>query len=137
MLTTNKPFKQWANIFNNDSTIASALLERLLHYSETNLIEGISFRMKDQTRLRTKAITVSWQLAVERRAGVFAPTTSDQQCQTAGFRTSSRRRPQSQTDAKVLSLNGLYVVTDRTKLTMALTALVISNYSITSNPMLK
>ena len=50
MLTTNKPFKQWASIFNNDSTIASAVLDRLLHHSETILIEGTSFRMKDQTK---------------------------------------------------------------------------------------
>src|SRR5262249_22186008 len=49
VLTTNKPFKQWASIFNNDSTIASAVLDRLLHHSETILIEGTSFRMKDQT----------------------------------------------------------------------------------------
>jgi DNA replication protein DnaC len=47
-LTTNKPFKQWASIFNNDSTIASAVLDRLLHHAETVLIEGPSYRMKDQ-----------------------------------------------------------------------------------------
>src|SRR6266571_2119360 len=48
VLTTNKPFKQWASIFNNDSTIASAVLDRLLHHAETVIIEGTSFRMKDQ-----------------------------------------------------------------------------------------
>jgi DNA replication protein DnaC len=48
VLTTNKPFKQWASIFNNDSTIASAVLDRLLHHAETIVIEGTSFRMKDQ-----------------------------------------------------------------------------------------
>jgi DNA replication protein DnaC len=48
LLTTNKPFKQWASIFNNDSTIASAVLDRLLHHAETILIEGTSYRMKDQ-----------------------------------------------------------------------------------------
>jgi DNA replication protein DnaC len=49
VLTTNKPFKQWASIFNNDSTIASAVLDRLLHHAETVVIEGPSYRMKDQT----------------------------------------------------------------------------------------
>lgn len=49
ILTTNKAFKQWASIFNNDSTITSAVLDRLLHHAETILIEGSSFRMKDQT----------------------------------------------------------------------------------------
>ena len=48
VLTTNKPFKQWASVFNNDSTIASAVLDRLLHHAETIVIEGTSFRMKDQ-----------------------------------------------------------------------------------------
>lgn len=49
ILTTNKPFKQWASIFNNDSTIASAVLDRLLHHAETVVIEGTSYRMKDQS----------------------------------------------------------------------------------------
>jgi DNA replication protein DnaC len=40
VLTTNKPFKQWATIFNNDSTIASAGLDRLLHHAETIVVEG-------------------------------------------------------------------------------------------------
>jgi len=48
ILTTNKPFKQWSSIFNNDSTIASAVLDRLLHHAETVIIEGRSYRMKDQ-----------------------------------------------------------------------------------------
>ena len=48
VLTTNKPFKQWASIFNNDSTITAAVLDRLLHHAETVIIEGTSFRMKDQ-----------------------------------------------------------------------------------------
>ena len=47
-LTTNKPFKQWAAIFNNDSTIASAVLDRLLHHADTVVIEAASYRMKDQ-----------------------------------------------------------------------------------------
>ena len=48
ILTTNKPFKQWPAIFNNDSTITSAVLDRLLHHAETLVIEGASYRMKDQ-----------------------------------------------------------------------------------------
>ena len=47
VLTTNKAFKQWPSIFNNDSTIASAVLDRLLHHAETVIIEGTSYRMKD------------------------------------------------------------------------------------------
>ena len=48
VLTSNKAFKQWATIFNGDSTITSAVLDRLLHHAETVLIEGSSYRMKDR-----------------------------------------------------------------------------------------
>jgi len=48
VLTTNKSFKQWPTIFNGDSTITSAVLDRLLHHGRTIVIEGSSFRMKDR-----------------------------------------------------------------------------------------
>lgn len=48
ILTTNKPFKRWADIFNNDAGITSAILDRLLHGAEPVVIEGKSYRMKDQ-----------------------------------------------------------------------------------------
>jgi len=48
VLTTNKVFKQWSSIFNNDSTLASAILDRLLHHAETVVLEGKSYRMKDR-----------------------------------------------------------------------------------------
>lgn len=47
VLTTNRPFKKWAQIFNNDATLTSALLDRLLHHAEVVVIEGPSFRGKD------------------------------------------------------------------------------------------
>ncbi len=37
-------------IFNNDSTITAAALDRLLHHAETVVIEGTSYRMKDQAQ---------------------------------------------------------------------------------------
>jgi DNA replication protein DnaC len=48
VLTTNQPFKSWPKIFNNDSTLTSAVLDRLMHHAETVVIEGRSYRMKDQ-----------------------------------------------------------------------------------------
>jgi DNA replication protein DnaC len=48
VLTTNKAYKQWPSIFNNDAGITSAILDRLLHQAETVVIEGKSYRMKDQ-----------------------------------------------------------------------------------------
>ena len=48
VLTSNRAFKEWPKIFNNDSTLTAAILDRLLHHAETVIIEGKSFRMKDQ-----------------------------------------------------------------------------------------
>lgn len=48
ILTTNKHFKKWPEIFANDSTLTSAVLDRLLHHAHTVIIEGNSFRMKDR-----------------------------------------------------------------------------------------
>lgn len=48
IVTTNQAYKNWAKIFNNDATLTSAVLDRLLHHAETIIIEGKSFRMKDQ-----------------------------------------------------------------------------------------
>ncbi len=48
VLTTNKAFKQWPSIFNGDSTITAAVLDRLLHHAQTVVIEGTSYRMKDR-----------------------------------------------------------------------------------------
>ena len=48
MLTSNRAFKEWPKMFNNDSTLTSAILDRLLHHAEIVVIEGKSFRMKGQ-----------------------------------------------------------------------------------------
>ncbi len=48
IITSNRAFKQWPKIFNNDSTITSAVLDRLLHHSHVAVIEGESYRMKDK-----------------------------------------------------------------------------------------
>lgn len=47
VITTNRVFKDWPQIFNNDSTLTSALLDRLLHHTEASVIEGDSYRMKE------------------------------------------------------------------------------------------
>lgn len=48
IITSNRAFKDWPEIFNNDATLTSAILDRLLHHAETVLIEGKSYRMKDR-----------------------------------------------------------------------------------------
>jgi len=47
IITTNKAFKDWPGVFNNDSTLTSALLDRLLHHTEAVVIEGKSYRMRE------------------------------------------------------------------------------------------
>jgi len=48
IITTNRAFKDWPEIFNNDSTLTSAILDRLLHHAEPIVIEGKSYRMKEK-----------------------------------------------------------------------------------------
>ena len=47
VITTNRVFKDWSAIFNNDSTLTSALLDRLLHHTDASVIEGPSYRMRE------------------------------------------------------------------------------------------
>jgi DNA replication protein DnaC len=46
IVTSNKPFEEWGEIFNDD-IVASAILDRLLHHSYPFLINGKSFRLKN------------------------------------------------------------------------------------------
>jgi len=48
VITTNRVYKHWPQVFNNDSTLTSAILDRVLHHVDTVIIEGKSFRMKDE-----------------------------------------------------------------------------------------
>jgi len=48
VLTTNKTFKEWTTMFDNDPDLTSALLDRVLHHAEAIVITGKSYRMKDR-----------------------------------------------------------------------------------------
>jgi len=48
IITTNTAYKHWAPIFNNDATLTTAILDRLVHHCDTVTIEGKSFRQKDE-----------------------------------------------------------------------------------------
>jgi DNA replication protein DnaC len=50
IITTNRVFRDWPSIFNNDSTLTSALLDRLLHHTEAVVIEGNSYRMREERK---------------------------------------------------------------------------------------
>jgi DNA replication protein DnaC len=51
LVTTNRIYKHWASIFDKDAVLTSALLDRLLHHAETVIIEGKSYRSKDQVEI--------------------------------------------------------------------------------------
>ena len=45
VLTSNKSFKEWGDIF-GDTVVASALLDRLLHHCHIVYIQGNSYRLR-------------------------------------------------------------------------------------------
>jgi len=46
VLTTNRPFREWGALFDVDNTLATALIERLMHHGEAIVIQGDSYRMR-------------------------------------------------------------------------------------------
>lgn len=47
VLTTNRRFRDWGQIFDVDNTLATAMIDRLMHHGEAIVIEGRSFRTND------------------------------------------------------------------------------------------
>ena len=64
LVTTNRPFAQWNEVFPQAACIVS-LVDRLVHHSEIVVIEGESYRMKEakkrashkQTTARAKRLS--------------------------------------------------------------------------------
>jgi DNA replication protein DnaC len=52
ILTTNKPFKQWNEVFPSAACIAT-MLDRLLHHAEVTVIEGSSYRVRESEQEST------------------------------------------------------------------------------------
>src|SRR5665647_752184 len=50
ILTANKSYGEWAEVFSGDAVIATAILDRLLHHSTTISIKGESYRLKDRRK---------------------------------------------------------------------------------------
>jgi DNA replication protein DnaC len=48
VITTNRPFRDWGKIFDVDNTLATAMIDRLMHHGEAIVIQGDSYRLKDQ-----------------------------------------------------------------------------------------
>ena len=45
VVTTNRPFADWGRVFNNDATLAGAIIDRLAHHRIIIEIEGKSYRV--------------------------------------------------------------------------------------------
>lgn len=46
VITTNRAFRDWGKILNNDNTLASAIIDRLVHHGVLVQIKGGSYRLK-------------------------------------------------------------------------------------------
>lgn len=54
IITKNKPFGKWHEIF-NDVTLANAILDRLLHHSHIININGNSYRSKNKLKISSES----------------------------------------------------------------------------------
>jgi len=52
IVTSNKGFTDWGEVF-HDPVVATAILDRLLHYSTVLNIKGKSYRLKERARIET------------------------------------------------------------------------------------
>jgi DNA replication protein DnaC len=68
ILTTNKPFAEWNEVFPNSSSV-TALVDRLLHHAEIVKIEGESYRAKEA---KERAAEKARQRAARKNKGTAA-----------------------------------------------------------------
>ena len=48
IVTPNKPFSAWGEIFGDD-VVAAAMIDRLVHHAEIIALKGDSYRLRDKT----------------------------------------------------------------------------------------
>jgi DNA replication protein DnaC len=48
VISTNRPFREWGAILDVDNTLATALIDRLMHHGEALVILGESYRTRDK-----------------------------------------------------------------------------------------
>jgi len=59
IITTNRPFKEWNQVFPNATSIAT-LLDRLTHHADVSIIEGDSYRVHESQIEATKRKKVKY-----------------------------------------------------------------------------
>ncbi len=48
VITTNRIFREWGKIFDVDNILATAIIDRLMHHGQALVIDGESYRTRDQ-----------------------------------------------------------------------------------------
>ena len=56
IVTSNKPFGRWGEVFGDD-TVAAAMIDRLVHHADVIALKGDSYRLKNRDRGRPPAAT--------------------------------------------------------------------------------
>ncbi|EMA6341838.1 ATP-binding protein [Bacillus cytotoxicus] len=58
MVTSNKFFIEWGQIF-RDKVLATAIVDRLLHHATTSNIKGDSYRLREKQKARIQLTTLN------------------------------------------------------------------------------
>lgn len=98
-MTSNKEFGRWGKVFGDDT--AAAILDRLVHHADMNVLKGASYRLKPRPRPhphpnRRPTMTTSTGATFNRRQQArfqpsltsltFGPRPSDCPVMTAAFK---------------------------------------------------
>jgi DNA replication protein DnaC len=54
VITTNRVFREWGKIFDVDNTLATAMIDRLMHHGEAIVIDGKSYRTGEDDEQSTR-----------------------------------------------------------------------------------
>jgi DNA replication protein DnaC len=54
IMTSNLPFARWGDVF-GDLTIASAMIDRIVHHADVINLKGTSYRLKNHAPVSTEA----------------------------------------------------------------------------------
>ncbi|CKW96562.1 Transposase (fragment) [Mycobacterium tuberculosis] len=60
IVTSNKPFGRWGEVFGDD-VVAAAMIDRLVHHAEVIALKGDSYRIKDRDLGRVPTVTADDQ----------------------------------------------------------------------------
>jgi len=62
IVTSNKPFGSWGEIFGDEITATAAMVDRLVHHAEIISLKGDSYRLKDKDLGARPAPVENWGL---------------------------------------------------------------------------